>query len=140
MDDAELFIAEASERVRPLLARIHALFMAAGCDSYVKTIYIGYEVRGKLVAASYGHAHNVEVALALPEDHIAEQLKDATHLTWRTMPVLVEIKNRRDLVLAEPLFSEAVERVVSGAHDVVLPIERFMGRDKRLSGSRKPRP
>ena len=55
------------------------------------------EVGGEMVAALYSHADHVELALALPESEEHRLLVDATHLTWRTMPVaaIVEQLQRR---------------------------------------------
>jgi hypothetical protein len=86
-----------------------------------------------MVAAAYPHSSSVEVALALPDDVEGEGLVDATHLTWRTMPVAVELGSADDLVRHAALLAEALSRVKAGAHDVSLPPERFTERERWLT-------
>ena len=54
--------------MRALATSAHDIFVEYGCTSYVKTIYVGYDHDGEMVAALYGHSDHVEIALALPED------------------------------------------------------------------------
>lgn len=130
-------LTEASPSAKQLMVAVHAYFAhEAHCDAYVKTIYVGYQLGTEMVAAVYPHARSVEVALALPDNLADPQLIDAAHLTWRTMPVAIEIGNRSQLGLARPLFERAVERVRTGVHDVELPQERFMGRSRTISDQR----
>ena len=63
---------------------------------YVKTIYIGVELDGAMVAALYPLKDSLEVVLALDSSHENSKLKDATHLTWRTMPVLFKVEKVSD--------------------------------------------
>jgi hypothetical protein len=107
-----------------------------GCVSYVKTIYIGFERDGQIVAALYPHATSVELAMALPEDSPHPQLIDATHLTWRTMPVALVVTSETEIPIAKDLLDEAVDGVVSGTHDVELSIETFMGRSRHIANRR----
>ena len=72
--EAQKYIAELNKTSAALCTQVHELFLEAGCKSYVKTIYIGYDIDGEMVAALYGHADHVEVALALAEDHPSSQL------------------------------------------------------------------
>jgi hypothetical protein len=86
--------------------------------SYVKTIYLGFEVAGQMVAAAYPHPDGLEVALRLPEDHEAAGLIDATHLTWRTMPVAYEVREATQVPELLVLVREAVNRLRSGIDNV----------------------
>ncbi len=97
---------------------LHVALLAQGCDSYVKTIYIGYEISGEMVAALYAHANHIELALAVAEDHPNMVLKDASHLTWRALPLALEIRSTEDLILAGELIEEACGRIGGGSHDV----------------------
>ena len=107
-----------------------------GCASYVKTIYIGYEIGGEMVAALYGHQSYIELALALAEDDNAPGLKDASHLTWRTLPVAVELRSEADLAAARDLIQRACERVRSGVHGVRRDNDHFArAREARRCGS-----
>jgi hypothetical protein len=105
--------------------------------SYVKTIYIGYDIGGEMVAALYAHADHVEVALALPEDAEGELLVDASHLTWRTLPVAAILKSEADVEQFSKLVSEAVERVADQTHDVKRDNDFFIRsrRERRLGRS-----
>lgn len=116
MDDSEAqeYIAGVNKKYRNLAASLHQCFVAQGCLSYVKTIYVGYEVEGKMVAALYRHEDRVEIALALDENHISQILIDATHLTWRTMPVAAVVRNDDDLKKSLHLVVEACNRVKTG--------------------------
>jgi hypothetical protein len=104
-----------------------------GANLYVKTIYVGAEANGEMVAAFYPKADAVDIALALDEDHPSEILDDATHLTWRTMPVLVTLQTDSNLENIRTLVQEAGDRVSSGTHDVLRDPEYFRGRTRRLS-------
>ena len=134
---AESLLAESSKKVRNLMAAVYDYFVAeAGCVPYVKTIYIGFQLGDAMVAAAYPHTGSVEVALALADDIDGPALIDAVHLTWRSMPVAVDLASPSSLKEAQSHFEMAVERVRSGAHDVELPQERFMGRDRRIANPR----
>lgn len=102
-----------------------------GGVSYVKTIYIGFEINGQMVAAAYPHPDRLEVALPLPADHAATSFIDATHLTWRTMPVAYQLREARQIPELLALAREGAERVRSGLHDVNLSNEHFMARRER---------
>lgn len=97
-----------------------------GGASYIKTIYLGFQIDGQMVAAAYPDPHRLEVALALPEEHEAPGLIDATHLTWRTMPVAYQLSEVARIPELLALAREAAERVRSGDHHVELPTERFI--------------
>jgi len=116
--EAEGYISNLPERVQPIAKSVHQVFETLGCKSYVKTIYIGYDINGQLVAAMYGHASSVEVALALPEDASGPLLVDASHLTWRTLPVAAIVRKLNEIESFSKHAQEAVERVSSQVHDV----------------------
>lgn len=124
--EAEAYLRVMNPQVRDVAKATHKLFADAGCRSYVKTIYIGYDFGGEMVAALYGHAASVEVALALPEDAEGSFLVDASHLTWRTLPLAAVITDESQLDELAGLVDEACRRVAGGSHDVVLDDERFI--------------
>jgi hypothetical protein len=100
---------------------------------YIKTIYIGVEIDGAMVAAVYPTKDSLQVVLALDSNHPNKRLEDATHLTWRTMPVMLKVKTVSDFELLTDLMSEASERVATGEHKIDRPAEYFRGRVSRLS-------
>ncbi len=102
-----------------------------GCDVYVKTIYVGFSIDGAMVSALYPRSDCLEIALALPEDIEGTEFKDATHLTWPTMPVCIEVRTRDDERMAAAHLRVAASNVRAGAHDVRRPNEHFIGRVKR---------
>ena len=117
-DDAQAYLSEMNKKVRPLASALHDVLINLGCVSYVKTIYIGYDIAGEMVGALYGHSDHVEIALALPEDADGDLLIDASHLTWRTLPVAAIVRNTTDVLLFTQLASAAVERVRTASHTV----------------------
>ena len=125
-DVAEEYFSQWGANVTPLGMPLHVALLAQGCDSYVKTIYIGYEISGEMVAALYAHANHIELALAVAEDHPNMVLKDASHLTWRTLPLALEIRSTEDLVLAGELIEEACVRIRGGSHDVERDNDHFI--------------
>ena len=127
MDDSEAqaYISGTHKKYRSFANRLLKCFLQQGCISYVKTIYIGYEIDGKMVAALYRHEDRVEVALALDENRISEILIDATHLTWRTMPVAAIVKSENDLEESLPLVEEAANRVRNGKNTLSRSNEFF---------------
>ena len=125
-DVAEEYFSLWGTNVTPLGMPLHVALLAQGCDSYVKTIYIGYEISGEMVAALYAHANHIELALAVAEDHPNMVLKDASHLTWRTLPLALEIRSTEDLVLAGELIEEACVRIRGGSHDVERDNDHFI--------------
>ena len=112
------YIEPLNPQVRKLAAAAHEILDMPDCTSYVKTIYIGYEIEGQMYAALYAHADHLEIALALPEDHEDGTLIDATHLTWKTLPVAAVVKSSEDLGGFKVLVAEAAERVRTQSHDV----------------------
>lgn len=132
--EAQKYIAELNKTSASLCALVHEMFLAAGCNSYVKTIYIGYDIDGEMVAALYGHADHVEVALALAEDHPSSQLIDASHLTWKTLPVAAIGHNAAEVKRFRPLIDEACARVRAGQHDVYRDNDFFMKAKRERRG------
>lgn len=116
--DVESYLADLSKPVRAIMEAIINKMDAEGCTTYVKTIYIGFDMTGEMVAAAYGRATQVEIALALPDDHRDNRLQDASHLTWRTLPWCIELASETEVAASELLLREACERVRQGAHDV----------------------
>ena len=116
--EAQAYLNELNKKVRPLASGLHDVLIKLGCVSYVKTIYIGYDIAGEMVAALYGRSDHVEIALALPEDALDDLLIDASHLTWRTLPVAAVVRNTTDVQPFTELASAAVERVRTATHTV----------------------
>jgi hypothetical protein len=133
--EGEAYIADLGAQTRSLAEAAHRVLVTLGCESYVKTIYVGYAIDGEMVAAMYGHPDRLEVALALPEDTEHGLLIDASHLTWPTLPVAAIVRSTEDLPLFESLAIAASSRVRSGSHDVRKDSEFFsqrrMGRRRR---------
>lgn len=131
--EADRLAGDSTAKIRAVTETLYDALVALGCTPYVKTIYIGFEYQGELVAALYPHPNRVEVALALPEDHPHPLLIDATHLTWRSMPVAAVVRTQAEARQALSLLGDAFDGVASGRHDVDLPNERFTRRPKRWS-------
>lgn len=129
-DEAEAYVAELNGTVRDLAAAAHQVLISEGCASYVKTIYVGYDIDGEMVAALYGHSDRVEIALALPEDAEDRLLIDASHLTWRTLPVAAVVRTMNDLAGLQALLAQSGERVRMGQHLVARDNDYFI-RSKR---------
>jgi hypothetical protein len=104
-----------------------------GATLYVKTIYVGVEIDGSMIAAVYPFADRFDIALALEEDHQSSLLEDATHLTWPSLPVLVSVRSETSRAEVESLASEAAGRVAKAEHHVSRSPEFFRGRTQRLS-------
>ena len=124
--EAEAYIAGLNNNIRKIVSEAHQILIDLGCSSYVKTIYIGYDFNGEMVAALYGHSEYVEVAVALSETHESSILIDASHLTWRTLPVAAVLKSKADLKMFTPLVKEACRGVLSGGHTVLRDNEFFV--------------
>ena len=133
--DAQTYIDGTGKKVRPLIQLLHDTLLSLGCVSYVKTIYIGYDIDGEMVAALYGHSDHVEIALALPEDAEGELLIDASHLTWRTLPVAAVVSSAAELPLFAKLASDAVNRVQNASHSVHRDNDFFI-KSRRERGGR----
>jgi len=127
--EAEIFFTQLNPRMGTAGLSVHDIFVEQGCTSYVKTIYVGYDIDGTMVTALYGradHVDHVEVALALDENHESSLLIDASHLTWRTLPVAGVASNADQVELMKPLTQEACARIRDGAHAVNRDNEFFM--------------
>lgn len=131
---------EPGDLLKPLKSAVRAAFdlldgelerAGAAAEHDVKTIYISYMVGSEMVAAAYPQSKEVEVALALAEDHESSLLSDAGHLTWRTMPVSVTVRTEAEAEAVLPLVREAVERVSTGTHDVHRDNDYFEARRRR---------
>ena len=116
--DAKIYLSEMGKKMRPIAEAIHEAMISLGCVSYVKTIYIGYDIDGEMVAALYGHPDHIEIALALPENAAGDLLVDASHLTWRTLPVAAIVRSPNEVSNFEQLAKLAAERVKTAAHNV----------------------
>lgn len=132
--DAEAFLLDVAPGVRELAEAAHAVLAGEECASYVKTIYVGYEIDGDMVAALYAHPQHLEIALALPEDVLGDKLVDASHLTWRTMPVAAIVKDPQDLVQFAELAKQAASRVRTHEHTVLRDNEFFMNSRRERPG------
>ena len=133
--EAQQYIAELNKTSAALCTQVPERFLAAGCNSYVKTIYIGYDIDGEMVAALYSHSDHIEVALALAEDHPSGQLIDASHLTWKTLPVAAIGHNATEVKKMKPLITEACARVRAGKHDVNRDNEFFIKSRRERRGN-----
>ena len=122
---AETYIADLKPATRAIASAVHEALLRLGCTSYVKTIYVGYDVEGEMIAALYAHVDHVEVALALPEDTCDKILTDASHLTWRTLPVAAIVRSKDQLSSFEALAATAINRVQSKEHDICRDNEYF---------------
>lgn len=138
--EVETLLAQLGKELRPAGSAVHDELLKRGCSAYVKTIYIGYDLEGVMVAALYPHHGRIEVALALAEDHPSTLLIDATHLTWRTLPVAAVIKEVGQLDEVLALVDEACERVTEGVHDIERPNDFFVkSRREGDLGAHRPR-
>jgi hypothetical protein len=129
--DAEGYLNELNKKMQPVARKVHDSLVSMGCTSYVKTIYVGYDIGGEMVAALYGHADHVEVALAVAEDHPDARLLDASHLTWRTLPLALNLKNVSEVSECQALLQEACDRVREQTHDVHRDNDFFVSRKRR---------
>ncbi len=116
--EVETHLTGLNPQVRSLAKGLHKIFTSAGCESYVKTIYVGYDIDGEMVAAVYARTDHLEVALALEEDRVHPLLVDASHLTWRTLPVAAILRKKTDMAGLAELVAEGVSRIQAGTHNV----------------------
>jgi hypothetical protein len=137
--DETALLATLNSNLEPLGTKLHKRLVTQKCVPYVKTIYIGYDLDGVMVAALYPHSDRVKVALALPEDHESGLLIDATHLTWKTLPVAAIVKTKAEATETLELIDEACQRIKDGVHDVERPNDYFM-KSRRESGLGAHRP
>lgn len=134
--EAEEFLGGLNEEVATIAVELHKILIGEGCSSYVKTVYIGYDFNGAMIAALYGRAEYVEVALALSEEFKSPILIDGTHLTWRTLPVAAIVKSKGDIRLFKTLAISACGGVKNGQHTVDRDSEYFLSakRERRKKG------
>jgi hypothetical protein len=135
--EALVYINKLSEPGRGICLWLDTILESQGCVSYVKTIYIGYEIDGEMVAAVYGHGNKVEIAMALPENHASSLLQDATHLKWRTLPLSVVVDLSIDQNAIEGLVNESCNRVATKTHRVDRDSDYFM-KIKQAKIQRRP--
>jgi hypothetical protein len=133
-----------SPLVRSLAIEVHKHLVELDCFSYVKTIYVGYEVDGIIVAALYPYPAHLDLALALSEDAAHPLLSDASHLTWRTLPVLATLTTRKNLPAVKNLSTLAIQGVLNGSHHVSRDNDFFIKsrlerKAKRDAVRRRPR-
>ena len=50
-EGASDYIARMNKKMQPLATAVHEIFEGHGCTSYVKTIYVGYDIGGEMVGA-----------------------------------------------------------------------------------------
>ena len=137
----ELIEAIGKKRLKAVAERVDDHFAELGCTSYVKTIYVGYDLAGEMVAALYPHADFLEIALAVPEDFEHPLLVDASHLTWRTLPLAAIVRTQADAKSVSELLALACSRVGDGTHRVFRENEYFVrSRRERPQGGRRSRP
>lgn len=129
--EVQTYLDGVNAKMRKVCEALHSSLVELGCDAYVKTIYIGYDIDGVMTAAAYAHLDHVEIALALADDHPDVRLEDASHLTWRTLPVCLQLKSVTEARAAVALLREACERVSSQTHDVHRDNDYFIGRKRR---------
>jgi hypothetical protein len=125
-DEASDYLKRLGKNVGPMAKAAHAAFTKEGCTSYVKTIYIGYDIGGEMVGALYGHGEHIEIALALPEDAEGSILIDASHLTWRSLPVAAVARSTDDVGQLKELIAQACQRVRTQQHDVMRDPDFFI--------------
>ena len=87
-----------------------------------------------MVAALYGHVDHVEVALALAEDHPSSQLIDASHLTWKTLPVAAIGYDAAEVEKMTVLVVAACDRVRAGLPTVNRDNDFFMKAKRERHG------
>ena len=138
--EADEYIGRLHGNLAKIASDLHKKLIAEGCSSYVKTIYIGYDFNGSMVAAMYVRAEYVEVALALSESYESPILIDGSHLTWRTLPVAAIVKSKEDVRLFNTLVQSACQGVKNGEHTVDRDSEYFRkARQERTEKGVKPK-
>ena len=135
MQNKDGLMAFARPKLRTIAWKIDRELIRLGCEAYVKTIYVGYEISGVMIAALYPHPDHLEIALALDEDFEHSLLESADHLSWRTLPVSALVTEPKHFLEVKQLLSKAVERVVSGSHAVSRDNDFF----KKRRGSERGR-
>ncbi len=127
--EAERLATTLPKPLHDAFARCYTLLADEGhCGVYVKTIYVGFSLGAEMVAAFYPRANCIEIALALPEDIEGPEFNDATHLTWPTMPVSIEVTDAESVSVAMERLREALALVAEGSQIVRRPNEHFIGK------------
>ena len=117
--------------VQEVIQEVYTLLVGVGCDPDVKTRYISFTRNSCLVGSAHVSGKQIELALALPEDHPSDLIEDASHLTWRTLPVCLRLTASTDRQEVLDLVREALARVVRGEHTINRPAEFFGSRPRR---------
>jgi hypothetical protein len=116
--------------LRTLANELHHHLMKHPVIDYVKTIYIGYEFQGEMFAALYRNTGAIEVALPLSENESGPLIMDASHLTWRTLPLMIHVTNLSQLPQAFSIIDRSFDRLNAGLHKVNRTNEYFISRKK----------
>ena len=135
-DDVQELVDNHSPKIKAIVGELHNYLSGLGCLSYIKTIYIGYEIGGVMVAALYPYHKHVDLALAIPEDTIDPILVDASHLTWRSLPLLATVRTGREVAKAKRYAKLATEQVRSGMHTVNRDNDFFIRTKKERKSKR----
>jgi hypothetical protein len=130
----EAFLEATSGQVNSMARAAHEIFVMFDCSTYVKTIYIGYDIGGVMVGALYPREDHIEVALALSENDPNPLLIDASHLTWRTLPVAALLTNLNQIPQLELLISSAVDRLKHHQHEVYRDNAYFARKSPQTTG------
>jgi len=129
--DAQLFFSGIEKKtLRSLALELHNHLIKDSVVDYVKTIYVGYEFKGEMFAALYRNTGAIEVALPLSEDDAGPLIMDASHLTWRTLPLMIQVTRSSQLPEAFATIDRAFDRLKSGLHHVHRSNEYFIARKK----------
>ena len=118
------------KELRALANELHHHLMKDTVIDYVKTIYIGYEFQGEMFAALYRNTSAIEVALPLAEDESGPLIMDASHLTWRTLPLMIHVTSSSQLPQAFSIIDRSFDRLNTGLHKVNRTNEYFIARKK----------
>ena len=51
--DAQTYLSGMGKKIKPLAEALHASLISLGCESYVKTIYVGYNIDGEPLTDGY---------------------------------------------------------------------------------------
>lgn len=129
--DAQLFISGIEKKpLRSLALELHNHLAKESVVDYVKTIYVGYEFQGEMFAALYRNTGAIEVALPLSENDAGPLIMDASHLTWRTLPLMIHVTHSSQLPEAFAVIDRAFDRLKSGLHHVHRSNEYFIARKR----------
>jgi len=141
-DEVKSFFKSCTDEVAIVGAELNSILTGLGCENYIKTIYLGFEFDGQMIAAVYPHRTHLEIALALPDDflELSKLFIDAAHLKWRTLPIAAILRSSADLLEIRDWIDVSFTRVKSGSHDVSRDNDYFMNikrRGRHLRGGKK---